>query len=438
MNSSDLIQPAADRVPKWSLSMAWWALFSAMFWLYIASASASAVGVRDTLIGMGLSVVVYAVINVAISRFAARTGLSVLLLSRILFGRIGSSLATLLLAATALYYAVFEGSVIAVALESYFGGQMYLWYLIVVAYAVPLAAGGVERWLDRLNGWLLPIYVAGVVAAVLVTVTHRSTRVDWLSNAVAHVPGSLPGWATSFLIYMGPWVLMMYTFDYARLGRVKDRRFHETVTFGWVFFLLTIVVNGAVGIYLVTAWDIAGSEVGVAQAFVEALGFFGVLVVFVSQTRINSANYFVASSNLDSVMRDVFRLHWPRWVWVTVVGVFAYVFMLTDVIASLLKTLAWQGVLITAWVAIALTYMALRRGPAERIDAGGSGFKAGVVVWFVASGLGIAVLEAGSGVWSQLAPVVTVAIASGGYGLTYRLDSRDTRVEIRQAVYVPD
>lgn len=50
-----------------------------------------------------------------LSRYAARTGPTVSLFSRTLFGLVGSALASLIFAATAIYYAVFEGSIIAVA-----------------------------------------------------------------------------------------------------------------------------------------------------------------------------------------------------------------------------------------------------------------------------------------------------------------------------------
>jgi cytosine/uracil/thiamine/allantoin permease len=107
--------PADQRVGKWSLTMAWWALFSAMFWIYVAVASAGAVGVPNTMIGMVLTIATYGIINLVLSRYAARTGLTVSVFSRTLFGLLGSALASLIFAATAIYYAVFEGSIIAVA-----------------------------------------------------------------------------------------------------------------------------------------------------------------------------------------------------------------------------------------------------------------------------------------------------------------------------------
>lgn len=89
-------------------------------------------------------------------------------MSRRLFGYFGAALAPLIFAATAIYYAVFEGSVVAVALQHYFGGMaIQCWYLIIVAYSIPLVFGGIRVWLDKFNGVLLPFYIVGLAAALI-------------------------------------------------------------------------------------------------------------------------------------------------------------------------------------------------------------------------------------------------------------------------------
>lgn len=83
------------------------------------------------------------------------------LFSRLLFGSSGACLATLIFFSTAIYYAVFEGSVIAVALNHLYPQLVYpLAALLVVLYSVPLILGSVQHWLDKLNGVLLPVYLA--------------------------------------------------------------------------------------------------------------------------------------------------------------------------------------------------------------------------------------------------------------------------------------
>ncbi|WP_244907394.1 purine-cytosine permease family protein [Arthrobacter woluwensis] len=373
---------------------------------------------------MVLTIATYGLINFVLTRFAARTGLSVEEFSRTLFGLIGSALATLIFAATAIYYAVFEGSIIAVALESFFGGSRIMWYAIVVAYAVPLVAGGVQNWLDKLNGILLPLYFVGLVAVVIAATLQRGAPTTWIGDAA--VASTLPGWLTSYLIYMGVWIMMMYTFDYARLGRRQDQKFHGTITFGWVFYAFTFGLNGLVGIYIMSAWGLHATETGVVQAFMSSLGIFGLLVIFISQTRINTANYYLASLNLGAFMDRVFKLRLPRFVWVLVSAAIAFLFMLTDVLSYLLKALAWQGVFVTAWVTIALVYIALnRRNPAILPEIRPGKIKAvspGAIAWLIASTAGIALTEQTTvPLLSQTAPLITVVLAGVLYLIAYRV-----------------
>ncbi|GAB7210425.1 hypothetical protein [Dickeya oryzae] len=86
----------AERMGKLSLTMAWWAVCSAIFYIVVGASLALNYGARNAIIGMVLSVVCYGVINAVISRFAIRSGLSVAAFSGQLFGQAGSALATLI------------------------------------------------------------------------------------------------------------------------------------------------------------------------------------------------------------------------------------------------------------------------------------------------------------------------------------------------------
>ncbi|WP_433612188.1 hypothetical protein [Prescottella agglutinans] len=180
--------------------------------------------------------------------------------------------------------------------------------------------------------------------------------------------------------------------------------------------LFTFGANGLIGIYLLSSWGIASSETGVVDAVIKSLGIAGVLLILVSQTRINTANYYLASSNLQVLADRAFGRATPRTVWVLVAGVLAHLFMLTDVLGYLLTALAWQGVLVTAWVAIALVHIALRERGAE--DAATRMMGGGAVAWLLASAVGIAAtVQSAYPVISQLAPLIAVVLAAGSYGL---------------------
>jgi purine-cytosine permease-like protein len=160
------------RSGRLSLVGAWWALASAMFWLIFSALVALTVGSVNAIIGIALAVLLFSAINAVFQAYAARTGTTVNLFSRTLFGYWGAIIVPLLFGATAIYYGTFEGSVIAAALHQYFGGPgIKVWYLIVVLYSVPLILGGVRVFWTS-NGILYPFYLVGLVVAVVWTINR--------------------------------------------------------------------------------------------------------------------------------------------------------------------------------------------------------------------------------------------------------------------------
>jgi purine-cytosine permease-like protein len=423
------IMPRSWRSGRGSLAMAWGGLFSAIFWLYIAAIVAVTVGTANALIGIILSVLAYGAMAYMLTRYASKHGLTVALLSRRLFGYFGAALAPLIFGATAIYYAVFEGSIVASALQNYFGGgDIRLWYLLVVVYSVPLVMGGVRTWLDRLNGVLLPFYVVGMIALVIWASTQHTASVSLPD------PGfdlAAPGWLWAFTVYMGVWVMMLYTFDFARFSKVEDSKFAGVVTFGPVFYFCTLFLNGLVGIFLAaTVPGVVGaagiSENGLVEAIISTMGVFGLLLIIVSQTRINTANLYLASSNINAFASRVFKIKLSRTSWAVVAGGFVYLIMLTDVLSYILRALAWQGVFVVAWVGIALAHIALTRR-----ETGVPEFRPGrlklvtpaAAVWLVTSILGIYLVEQGGTVGATWSAPITFALSILGYVATYRFDA---------------
>ncbi|MEK0085715.1 purine-cytosine permease family protein [Benzoatithermus flavus] len=413
--------PPDGRMPKGALTMAWWAVCSAMFYIVVAATLALNFGARNAMIGMALSVVAYGLINGVLSRYAIRTGLSVALFSRVLFGNIGAAIATLIFFATATYYAVFEGSVIAVALSHVFPSLGYeLAALVVVLYSVALIFGSIQHWLDKLNGVLLPFYALGLLAAIVLTIATYGYSHAWLDMGPA---GGAPanGWWSCFVYFMGVWILMMYTFDYARFGRKEDADYHARFNFGMPFYLVTFFLNGVAGIFLASSIPTEGalSEVSVVLALLQLMGIWGLVFVWVTQTRINTANFYLAAVNMESFFQLVAGLSFSRIVWAVVVGAIVYGLMLADVFGWILQALAYQGIFVVAWVAIALGHILLTRdgGVVEyRSDRVPAFDPNGLIAWFAAAAVGVVLLEAGGSFAGFSAPATAVVA-----GLVYLL-----------------
>ncbi|MBB4683848.1 SCP2 sterol-binding domain-containing protein [Amycolatopsis jiangsuensis] len=353
------VVPKTARSGRWSMSMAWYALASAMAWLITAGVAAVAVGPVNALIGAAASVVAYSVLCAAMSTYAARTGTSINLFSRTLFGLRGGAIATLVLFLIAIFYATFEGSVVAHAFRLSTGSlPMWFWYLAVVAYSVPLAIGGVRAFLDKFNGALLPVYIIGMAVAVFWTITAKGYRTDWLHTGGGTADVAGPGWLYSFTLYMGVWVLMMFAGDMARHAKVEDLRFHRWFTFGPVFHGFTLLLNAFVGIFLAEHL-VAGelTELSAVDGMIALMGGWAVVFIWVTQTRINTANYYVASSNLANLAGRLVRRSIPRWLWVVGVGVLVYLLMLQDVISKLQIALEYSAIITVAWVGVVVAYM---------------------------------------------------------------------------------
>jgi len=292
---------AEARMGRLSLTMAWWAVCSAMFYIVVGASLALSFGARNALIGMVLSVISYGLVNSVLSRFAMRSGWSVALFSSVLFGRTGACLATLIFFSTAIYYAVFEGSVIAVALNHLYPELVYpLAALLVVLYSVPMILGSVQHWLDKLNGVLLPVYLGGLLVAVGLSISRYGYQPQWLDFG-PETPATF-GWWDCFVAYMGVWILMLFTFDYARFGKPQDAQYHGRWNFGMPFYAVTFLLNGAAGIYLVSSIPHEGAlnEVSVVMAILQLMGLWGLLFVWATQTRINTANYYLATLNMQA------------------------------------------------------------------------------------------------------------------------------------------
>lgn len=415
--------PADQRASKGALTMAWWAVSSAVFYFVVAAALAQGFGARNAIIGMLLSVVVYSVINAVIARYAVKTGLSVALFSRVLFGNAGAALATLIFFVTAIYYAVFEGSVIAVGINTVFPSIGYKWAaLIVVLYSVPLILGSVQNWLNKLNGVLLPLYILGLVAATVMAIAEYGYSNAWMSFGPA---GGAPsdGWWQCFVYFMGVWILMMYTFDYARFGREEDASYHALFNFGTPFYLMALIVNGLFGIFLVSTVPMEGalSEVSVLLALLKLMGLAGLLFVWVTQTRINTANFYLATVNMETFFGDALGIRLGKVIWAVIVGAIVYVLMLADVFTYLLQALAYQGIFVVAWVAIALTHILSSKYTemfGERVeyrsDRVASYNPCGLIAWFGGSAIGL-MLQQMSGLAASFSAPATAIVAAGLY-----------------------
>lgn len=423
-----------DQMSRGSLAMAFYGVASAFAFVYIGAAMAMAYGTVNAIIGVVLTIIAYGAINAVLSKYAINNRTTVAKFSRTILGTAGSTIATIIFALVAIYYAVFEGSIVAYAFMAFFGGEMWMWSLIVVIYSTPLVIGGARRFLDKLNGWLMPIYFFGLVAAVIWAGVQYGFNDGWVTHDVGPIPFAMggPGWLAVFAGNMGIWIVMMFTMDYAALGKRKDIKFHQNVTFGWVFYTLAFGFSAFVGIFLTfTIPGVEVSETGLAGGLVTMMGLLGLIVVWVSQTRINTANYYLGAANLQA-FGERLRIKLPSFVWLIITAIIIYLMMLLPIVQYLLLALAYQGVLVTAWVAIALVHILISKGRGQEHAAiGDQSYRAfnsnGLIAWIAGTVVGLVFLQFGNidaslaGIGATWGPILTVVVAAVIYAILFKV-----------------
>jgi len=265
----------------------------------------------------------------------------------------------------------------------------------------------------------LPVYLGGLLVAVGLSISRYGYQPQWLDFGPA-TPSAF-GWWDCFVAYMGVWVLMLFTFDYARFGKPEDAEYHGRWNFGMPFYAVTFLLNGAAGIYLVSSIPHEGAlnEVSVVMAILQLMGLWGLLFVWATQTRINTANYYLATMNMQAFFAR-FGVRGSYLAWALAVGVIVYGLMLADVFAYLLKALAYQGIFVVAWVGVALAQIRCGRSDVvalERVTAFNS---AGLSAWFGATALGLALMFSGPGLSSFSAPSTVIVAFALQAGLSRR------------------
>lgn len=411
--------PPAARTSRFALTMAWWGICSAMFYLFIGATLALNFGTANALIGMSLAVVAFGIITGVLARHAVRTGSSSSVLSLTMFGRKGGAIPTLILCATGLYYAVFEGSVLAVAASKVLPGVSYETAVVLVAlYSAPLSIGSVQNFFDKLNGFLLPFYLTGLVLLVGLTIGNQGYSSAWLAIGPVHTPP--PGaWWDCFVAYLGMMVMAMVAMDFARFGRREDESYHALFNFGVPFYSVTILVSGIVAIFLIGSLGTAQvTETSVVDACLTVLGAeAGLAWVFVTQTRINTANYYVSTVNLQAFLEETLNCRLPKTVCAAIVGVASLLLMeSTNVFGYIVTALNYQGVFINAWIGVALAHVlgeASRGARATTVPNGheNSYHMPGLVAWSAGVVAGLAAMWSGSAAASMSAPV-TLAVSA--------------------------
>ena len=148
---------------------------------------------------------------------------------------------------------------------------------------------------------------------------------------------------------------------------------------------------------------------------VQLMGLAGLLFVWISQTRINTGNFFLAATNLQAFCGHLGLARVPYVAWALLTGVVAYLLMLFDVFSYILQALAYQSLFIVGWVAIALAHLLGSRSPRYSLD-GLPAFRArGLLAWAASAAAGVGLHLCGDATLATASAPAAFLVAFLGY-----------------------
>lgn len=419
------ISDAGARTSRADVTLAWWSICSAMYYLFIGATLARSYGAINTLAGSFIGAISLGLLTRVFVRhaIAARSGSS--MLSQAMLGKQGGSLPTLILFASCVYYAVFEGSVLAITVSKVLKWLSYgSAAVLVTIIGAGVAATKLRGLFERVTGFLLPLYCAGIVLLVaLPLLGHGTANYSWLNYGSEHSL-SMKGLSACVVSYLSLLGFCMISMDFAVEGRREDMAHHARMTFGIPFYLVTLTLTAGVGIFLAGAVDrqLGATETGLVDVCLSILGAgWGLVWLFATQTRINSANFYVACTNLRAGLEGMFRIRLGMGPLAVGVGIIVWVLMRsTDVFSYILAALRVQGVFLAAWTGMAVIHIAAGRN--RRLTPAGTGPAAvrwkGVTSWSCGVAMGLAALW-GTRVLAPWSLLVSAAGAAAAHSLPF-------------------
>ncbi|MFW9605336.1 MAG: ATP-binding protein [Pseudomonas sp.] len=306
-----------------------------------------------------------------ISYYAARHGIDMDLLTRAAgFGYIGSTLTSLIYASFTFLFFALEAAVMAVALQMYFGIPLSLAYVISALVVIPMAMYGITR-ISRLQAWSQPLWLLLLCVPYVAVWLHHPD----LASELTHAIGTRGG-ATFDPIAFGlacTLVLALVTqigeqVDYLRFlppQTPHNRGRWWTALLlagpGWIVPGALKMLGGALLAVLALRYGVSAEHadepaqlyrVAYEQVFHDPRWAMAamVLLVVVSQIKINVTNAYAGSLAWSNFFARVTHSHPGRVIWLVFNVGIALMLMELGVVEAIEQVLGLYANVAIAWI----------------------------------------------------------------------------------------
>jgi len=349
------------RVPgKWRFS-AWQAFWSltglstAMAYPLTGALLALSFGAPAVIIGFVITALIVGFGVYYTAKVSANEGISKDLLTRASLGYMGSVLPSLFSALFFILLFALEASVMARSLSEYLPILSYpVSAAIIVLVFIPVGIYGMVL-INKLQNFTLWLYAIGIILAIVALFAGWSEQASaalagrwWTLN-----PSGAPLSLETVLAATGAWsgafgfVTILAVMDVTRMVRRNEQK-KGAVLSTIISALFNSILIGLFGIFLLASTNGTNPDPGVTMVWL--LGPFGLLLVLITQLRINVLNMYLGTLAFESSFAQVFRKALKRPLLLIPFAVIGYLVMITPFLEyfSLISSLA--GAVFAAWV----------------------------------------------------------------------------------------
>jgi signal transduction histidine kinase/CheY-like chemotaxis protein/purine-cytosine permease-like protein len=329
-------------------------------------------GFHNAVVSILLVSVVILLLSMPISYYSSKHGLDIDLLTRGAgFGYIGSTITSLIYASFTFIFLALEASIMALALELFFGLPLYMGYLVSTLLVIPIVTYGIAM-ITRFQAWTQPFWILLQLLPVGFILFQDLAAIDnWvqfqgLNQTSPELDWLMIGAASTLLFSLVAQIGEQA--DFARFippQNVTGKKSWWIATLlagpGWTIIGAVKLLLGSFLLVLAINYGISPQQAAeptqmylVAFSYVTAspTAILALTAAFVilSQLKINVTNVYAGSIAWSNFFARLTHAHPGRVVWVVFNVVVAIILMEIGIYSALEKTLGIFGIIALSWI----------------------------------------------------------------------------------------
>jgi signal transduction histidine kinase/purine-cytosine permease-like protein/DNA-binding NarL/FixJ family response regulator len=307
-----------------------------------------------------------------ISYYAAKYGVDMDLLTRGAgFGYIGSTITSLIYASFTFIFFALEASIMAQAVQLYFGLPLALGYIVCSLVIIPMVAWGIT-WISRLQLWTQPLWIVLLVVPYACVLYKEPTALSDLMRFSGRAEdggtfnlalfGAATAVAFALIAQIGEQVdFLRFLPEKTPANRVRWWSALLLAGPGWIVLGAAKMLGGALLTYLAIQHQVPMDQaIEPTQMYLVAFGYVFsnpawalaavTLFVVVSQVKINVTNAYAGSLAWSNFFARLTHSHPGRVVWLVFNVLIAILLMELGVFKALEHVLAMYSLVPISWI----------------------------------------------------------------------------------------